>query len=122
MHAYNGSCYRNVVLGEICINHTDCHGIEPGPSRLECILGECKCQSEYVEHYGFCSSDGFRTSNIVELTLLCIVVVCWFIFSETVVVAWIALALAIFYMFWIMIIGNYFFDNNNYMWRPERND
>ncbi|KAF7276993.1 hypothetical protein GWI33_009579, partial [Rhynchophorus ferrugineus] len=55
-----------------CVSHSDCHSPEPGDNRLECILGECKCHSDYVEVYGYCTSGSSHHSNILGLTLCCL--------------------------------------------------
>lgn len=43
-------------LGEECSTHTDCHQPGHGESRLECIIGICKCKPDYFEDEGYCIS------------------------------------------------------------------
>ncbi|XP_050313433.1 prion-like-(Q/N-rich) domain-bearing protein 25 [Anthonomus grandis grandis] len=53
-----GICVRDLQIDELCDDHSDCRGIEEGESRLECILGTCKCRSTFVEDLGFCIGNG----------------------------------------------------------------
>ncbi|KAJ8958293.1 hypothetical protein NQ318_017439 [Aromia moschata] len=67
------TCVREMLLGDTCKDHSDCHGPYPGLSRLECILGVCKCRAMYNELDGYCisSSQKFKASlSIIILALL----------------------------------------------------
>ncbi|CAH1121082.1 unnamed protein product [Ceutorhynchus assimilis] len=63
-----GICIRDILLDEACQFNTDCKSIDQ-ESRLECILGKCKCRSEYVEKLGSCTSSA---AYILEHTMLVI--------------------------------------------------
>ncbi|XP_018580304.1 prion-like-(Q/N-rich) domain-bearing protein 25 [Anoplophora glabripennis] len=59
MYQFNNKtnkCIIDILLGEICQKHSDCHEPLREASRLECILGECKCKSFYTEVNGYCIS------------------------------------------------------------------
>ncbi|XP_023026079.2 uncharacterized protein isoform X1 [Leptinotarsa decemlineata] len=56
-------CVRDMVLGDICVNHSDCHGPNPGLSRLECVLGVCKCKPFFQEIKGYCISEASRNQS-----------------------------------------------------------
>ncbi|KAK4882358.1 hypothetical protein RN001_005677 [Aquatica leii] len=47
-------CVLDILLGNECENHNDCHQIGSDEDRLECLLGICKCKQPYIEHYGYC--------------------------------------------------------------------
>lgn len=72
-------CHVFPVLDEVCEHQSDCHGPRPGESRLECILGVCKCRSYFIEEYGYCISGG-KTICTVPLMLILIVDVFLLIF------------------------------------------
>jgi len=112
--AAKGTCVRDMLLGEICENHTDCHGPEQGESRSECILGKCKCRSEFYEEHGYCTSGGIATVHVPSILLLFVLLLSTY-FYDNELFLWGALAYSIFYMFWITFLGRYFTDNNNYM-------
>ncbi|CAH1971230.1 unnamed protein product [Acanthoscelides obtectus] len=73
-----GKCVRDMLLGDTCAEVSDCHEpFEGNTTRLECILGVCKCQPSYVEVDGFCiNSSGKEASSII----LCVVLSVLFIF------------------------------------------
>ncbi|CAH0559403.1 unnamed protein product [Brassicogethes aeneus] len=70
-----GKCVKDMLLGETCMDHFDCHQPGQGVSRLECILGECKCKSSYIKLDGYCLSSSSNTSIFLPLMLFLIIVI-----------------------------------------------
>ncbi|KAL3276332.1 hypothetical protein HHI36_011716 [Cryptolaemus montrouzieri] len=54
--ASSNQCVHDILLNENCRSHYECHQPGTGPSRLECVLGVCKCKSPYLEENGYCIS------------------------------------------------------------------
>lgn len=61
-------CVHDILLNEQCGEHRDCHQPGTGPSRLECLLGVCKCKSPYLQEGSFCISSS--TSVVVIRSIL----------------------------------------------------
>ncbi|XP_017775716.1 PREDICTED: tenascin-like [Nicrophorus vespilloides] len=59
--AANNKCVKDLLLGNICKENGECHQPGPEPSRLECILGECKCKAPYEQVDHFCVSGANRS-------------------------------------------------------------
>ncbi|KAK9887579.1 hypothetical protein WA026_023385 [Henosepilachna vigintioctopunctata] len=54
--ASSNKCVQDILLNEVCSKHSDCHQPGAGPSRMECVVGVCKCKSPYLEESGICLS------------------------------------------------------------------
>ncbi|XP_044757282.1 prion-like-(Q/N-rich) domain-bearing protein 25 [Coccinella septempunctata] len=61
-------CVHDILLNEQCGEHRDCHQPGTGPSRLECLVGVCKCKSPYLEEGGFCINSS--TSVVVIRSII----------------------------------------------------
>ncbi|XP_019880581.2 prion-like-(Q/N-rich) domain-bearing protein 25 [Aethina tumida] len=68
-----GKCVQDMLLGDKCETNADCHQPGSGESRLECILGDCKCKSDYQQFDGYCLSSSVAlkpTSVLLGLFML----------------------------------------------------
>ncbi|KAG5892835.1 hypothetical protein JTB14_032429 [Gonioctena quinquepunctata] len=73
---YTNKCVRDMLLGDLCVNNSDCYGAEPGFSTLECIIGICKCKSFLTEHHGYClSSSGKQETSTFMQIGICLITI-----------------------------------------------
>ncbi|CAG9860996.1 unnamed protein product [Phyllotreta striolata] len=63
-------CVEDKFYGERCATHSDCHNPFPEKeSRLECIIGECKCRSGFIEKHGICIDPSSSSQVLASLFL-----------------------------------------------------